>query len=317
MNQKLTISRLISLAVIVWLVAACNRGGFLPTSSPAAATALPESTASAGITAKPTSSATPFQPSPTPELLAARVNGEEIPLSTYQAELARFRAAVGRELSPPEQQSVLNNLLDQALLAQGAFQNGFVVDDAMVDQRINQLISELGGGPAGEQALNTWMAAYGYAQADFRRDLQRAIAAAWMRDTVTAALPSTAEQVHARQILVYQESQAQEILGRLQAGADFAALVAEYAPGTRGDLGWFPRGYLTDSKLEEVAFRLEPGQTSPIIQTRLGYHILQVVEKDAQRALEPDALLALQTQALQRWLSEQRSQSDIELLVSG
>ncbi len=42
---------------------------------------------------------TPFQPSPTPIPLAARVNGEPLLLSTYQAELARYTAALG--IDPP------------------------------------------------------------------------------------------------------------------------------------------------------------------------------------------------------------------------
>jgi peptidyl-prolyl cis-trans isomerase C len=157
------------------------------------------------------------------------------------------------------------------------------------------------------------MADNGYLEADFRRDLARSIAAAWMRDQVAAAVPQAAEQVHARQILVYQREQAEEALAQLQAGQDFATLAARYNAITAGDLGWFPRGYLLDPALDEAVFSLEPGEYSSILETPTGFHIIQVIERDAERALEAEARLTLQTQALQSWLEEQRMESDIQI----
>jgi peptidyl-prolyl cis-trans isomerase C len=128
-------------------------------------------------------------------------------------------------------------------------------------------------------------------------------------------VPRTAEQVHARQILLYNPAQANEVLGLLKAGNDFGNLAVEYDPVTRGDLGWFPRGYLLDPKLEEVAFGLEPGAFSEIVETVAGYHILQVLEREAQRPLSPEAWLAQQTQAVQSFLDEQRDQGEIQILL--
>jgi peptidyl-prolyl cis-trans isomerase C len=105
------------------------------------------------------------------------------------------------------------------------------------------------------------------------------------------------------------------VYGQLQNGADFAELAANYDPVAKGDLGWFPRGYLSEPALEEAAFSLQPGQYSNVIQTRLGYHILQVIERDPQRPLDPDARQVLQDKALQEWMSKARSQSDIQILL--
>jgi parvulin-like peptidyl-prolyl isomerase len=51
-----------------------------------------------------------------------------------------------------------------------------------------------------------------------------------------------------------------------------------------------------------------------VIQTEAGFHILQVIERDPQRPLSPDARLALQTQALKDWLAARRQASQIEIL---
>jgi peptidyl-prolyl cis-trans isomerase C len=136
-----------------------------------------------------------------------------------------------------------------------------------------------------------------------------------MRDQLVAQVPTTAEQVHVRQILLYSSDQANEVLTQLKADKDFAALAAQYDPLTFGDLGWSPRRYLLDPKLEEAVFSLQPGQFSDVIQTSAGFHIIQVIERESQRPLESNALLALQLQALDNWLQERRNQSQIQFLL--
>lgn len=270
-------------------------------------TVLPSTT----IEVQPTSTPTPFQPSPTPQPLAARVNGEAITLDDFQAELARYQNTVGTQLATEDEQRVITDIVDQLLLAQAASETGYTVDEEALQVRLDELVERLGS----QQALDDWMARNGYTEQSFRRDLARSVAAAWMRDQIAAEVPHTAEQVHARQILLYNSEDAAGVLAQLSAGADFATLAAEYDPLAKGDIGWFPRGYLLDQKLEEAAFTLQPGEQSAVIETGTGYHILQVIEREADRPLDYSARLALQTQALGEWLAERRAQSDIEILL--
>jgi peptidyl-prolyl cis-trans isomerase C len=271
------------------------------------------STPSATYTPLPTS--TP-EPTPTPEPLAALVNDEPLTLAEFQSELARYQAsqaATGTNLATDgdAQQIVLDDLVDQMLLAQAARSSGYTVDDAALQARIDALVTQLGG----QEALSAWMLEQGYSEADFRQALRRSIEAAWMRDQIINAVPDTAEQVHARQILLYNSDEANQVYALLQSGSDFAELATQYDPLADGDLGWFPRHYLLEPALEEAAYSLEPGQYSPVIETQLGFHILQVIEKDPAHPLEPDARWALQVQALQDWLQAQRSQSTIQILL--
>jgi parvulin-like peptidyl-prolyl isomerase len=262
------------------------------------------------VTNSATAIPTPLPPTQAP--LAAIADGWEISLAEYQSELAQYKAARGTELAPEDEKRVLDDLIDQALLASAAEQNGFQMDEATLDERTRRLVDQLGG----QAALDGWMQTYGYDQASFRQALKRSIASAWMRDQIVAGVPKSAEQVHARQILLYTADQADEVMGLLQAGNDFGNLAMQYDPLTRGDLGWFPRGYLLDKKLEEAAFSLQPEATSEVIETLAGYHILQVLERADQRPLTPEALLAQQVEAVKAWLEQRRSQTEIQILLS-
>lgn len=277
------------------LLAACASGTGAP--APASVTETP-----------PPPTATPGPPTATPAPLAASVNGEGILLAEFQAELARYQSVypdAGDEKQASE--TVLNDLIDQTLLAQAAADAGFSLDEAAFEARIDALAAQLGSA----QALTDWQAAHGYDEAGFRLALRRSIAAAWMRDKIITEVPSTAEQVHVRQILLYNETAAQNVLNQLQSGSEFDELAALYDPLTRGDLGWFPRGYIYEKVIEEAAFSLEPGTYSQVLQSGVGFHIVKVIEREPARSLSADALRALQSRSLADWLAERRAAANI------
>lgn len=257
-------------------------------------------------TVAPTITPIPPTPTPTPEPLAAIVNGEGITLAEVQDELRRFQDA-NPNYSGDAQSFVLDDLINQVLLAQGAQEAGFVVDEAMLEGRLTPLMEGIGG----ETAFSDWLGANHYTLESFKRALSRAIASAWMRDQIISSVPQEMEQVHARQILLADMNQAIEVVAQLESGKDFATLALVYDPITMGDLGWFPRGYLADAKLEEVAFDLQPNEISDIIETSMGYHLIQVIERDPARPLEPDARLVLQQKAVANWLEQRRAKSKV------
>src|SRR5450759_5183387 len=201
----------------------------------------------------PTSTPTPVStPTETPVPLTVRVHGMGIPAAEFEAELARYQqaqASLGITVSlETATQTVKNNLIDTLLLEQGASAQGYGVDDATVQSRIETLAAQVGG----SDALAAWESAHGYTDPGFRSELRRQIAAAWMRDQITASVPNTAEQVHVKQILLDNAGDAQQALGYLQSGWNFNDLAAQYQQVTKGELGWFPRGYLLDQAIEEA-----------------------------------------------------------------
>src|SRR5512135_39850 len=95
----------------------------------------------------PTVTSKPSTPSPTstatPIPLALSVNGEGITLPEFEAELARYQqaqSALGNTISPEAAaKTVSDEIVDEFLLAQGAAEKGYQVDDAMLQVRIDAL----------------------------------------------------------------------------------------------------------------------------------------------------------------------------------
>jgi peptidyl-prolyl cis-trans isomerase C len=286
----------IALLVLTALLAACGGG---PQTADATPTNLPDA-----------EQITPTQPA-----AVAIVNGEQIPQDLYNIRVQQYQAAqtqTGTLLATDGMaQIVVDDLIDRQLLAQAARTEGFVLDDATIDQRLNAVVEQAGG----QDAFNAWMTAQGYTAESFRRDLALEIEAGWMRTRITDAVPLTAEQVQARQILLLDLFSAERLLGQLEGGTPFEQVARNNDPQGLGYLGWFPRGYLLQTEVEEAAFALQPGQFSQVVQSSLGYHLIEVLDRSPDRELTPQARLSLQLKAVQDWLASQRSQATIEVFL--
>lgn len=94
-----------------------------------------------------------------------------------------------------------------------------------------------------------------------------------LRQAIIAPAPSDSARQAAR-------LEAEQVARELAEGGDFEVLARRFSddPGTRehgGDLGWFRAGRMVPA-FERVAFSLRPGQTSGIVETDFGFHIIRV-----------------------------------------
>ncbi|MFQ5942217.1 MAG: peptidylprolyl isomerase [Anaerolineales bacterium] len=286
----------VSLALCV-LAAAC--------SLPGGSTETPQPTA--------TLTAVPATQTPTPEPLAAYVNGEPITLAAFEREVARYEVAqaeLGTDLASlgDYQAEVLEQLIDLSLLAQFAVNLGLELSEAELDERYQSA--------AGANGV-----AAGYTEAEFRSALRQEILAARAIGAITDVLPLQVEHTSARHILVNTREEAEALLSQLANGADFSTLAVIHSrdPSTRpagGELGWFPKGLLTMLEVEEAAFSLQPGEVSGVIESALGFHILEVLGRE-DRPLVGESLTEYRVAAVEQWLAEQRQRAEIETFIGG
>lgn len=112
---------------------------------------------------------------------------------------------------------------------------------------------------------------------------------------------TVSERVKARHILfanqdktdeekVEIEKKANEVLARVKGGESLSELAAEFSddPGNKeqgGDLGWVTRGAMVPA-FEEALFKLKPGETSNLVETDFGLHIILAEDRE-NRHLRP------------------------------
>jgi len=110
-------------------------------------------------------------------------------------------------------------------------------------------------------------------------------------------LPDTMEQAHVQAMLVESQEVAIELIGEIDAGGNFTALVEEFScnPWIEGDLGWLPRELMPNTLIADAAFNLTVGEISQPIYDRaatknVGYWLTKVTDKQDE---EINALVML------------------------
>lgn len=140
-------------------------------------------------------------------------------------------------------------------------------------------------------------------------------------DDVIGKQPAT-EEIEASHILVDDKAKAEEIIKKLEGGADFGKLAAEYSndPGNKdkgGDLGWFSKADMVPA-FSEAAFAIKPGEISKEpVETQFGWHVIKVADK-RERAkptfeeVKPMLLTEMRREKLEGMLDQWRKTASVE-----
>ncbi len=168
--------------------------------------------------------------------------------------------------------------------------------------------------------VSSYLSTMGISESQFRSLIETQLLYQKLQEAMGAEVPTAAEQIHARHILVATEDQAKAIEDKLKNGADFAELAKTESTDTTtkdegGDLGWFPRGKMV-APFDEAAFQLQPNQISDPVKTDYGYHIIQVLETDPNRPLSPQDLAQKKSDAFSEWLQSASTGPNVKLSLS-
>jgi foldase protein PrsA len=246
---------------------------------------------------------------------AAVVNEAIISRTEYDRAYERFQMQMGASNPDDLRALVLNMLIEQALIEQAAAGQNIAVSDAVIDAEVRRA-RELAGS---DEAWAAWLAQNLYTESEFRETLRDALLTGLMRDAVTQDLNGLWLQARARHILVASADEAQALIERLRAGADFAALASQYSLDitTRqngGELGWFLPGELLEPALDRAAFQDDIGLIGTPIQSSLGYHVFEVLGRE-QRPVEEDRRALLAQSRFEAWLDNLTAAARIQIFV--
>ncbi len=111
------------------------------------------------------------------------------------------------------------------------------------------------------------------------------------------------------------KEKARGVLERAKKGENFAALAKQYSEDSSassgGDLGQFSPGTMVP-EFDRVAFGMEPGAISDLVETQFGVHIIKVNEKTPARARSLDELKAAITAIVSTRKAEQRASEEAQ-----
>jgi parvulin-like peptidyl-prolyl isomerase len=245
--------------------------------------------------------------------VVARVNGVEITLPEFQSTLTRYEQQQPNVADASVlQNAVLNTMIEQVLIEQAAVERQISVSEEELDAEIQSNITLAGS----ESAWQDWLQTNQYTAEEFRETLRDALMTGRVLEVVTQDLEGDVAHVHARHILVETEAEAADLLNRIGSGEDFASLAAQYSLDETtarqgGDLGWFTEDELLEPALARAAFALEPNMVTGPIQTLLGYHIIQTLERE-NRPISEDRLSDVMQARFENWVDSLVATATIE-----
>jgi peptidyl-prolyl cis-trans isomerase C len=325
-------------------------------STPAAAnteTAANPAAAAAPSSAAPQAQPAPAEIKPVPAQLpdvVARVNGEAIGREEFEKAVKNIEANAGGAVPPDQRDRVFRGVLDQMigykLLIQETKTRKLTVADEELDKRIAQIQSQFPSEEAFKQTLAQQNVTLAQLRADARNDLlvsNMLQAELGSKLTVTPAQiddfykknPAQFQQperVRASHILIgfpqnadeaaktAARAKAAEVLKEVKAGKDFAALAKQYSsdPGSAqngGDLGFFQQGQMVPP-FDKAAFSMKPGETSDLVETTFGVHIIRVVDRQSPRTVPIDEVRPQIQQYLEGQGRQQATQAFVDTLKS-
>jgi peptidyl-prolyl cis-trans isomerase SurA len=290
--------------------------------------------------------------------IAAVVNGEVITYSQVRALSAPQERALRQQYRGPDlekkltelRQLALKDLIDRRLIIQAFKKESYEIPDHLVDQKVNQIIREAFGGD--RNTFVKTLEAQNYTLGEFKqKEMEKFIVGAMRSHNVKAnqiISPvkvdeyyrkhrdefTSKEQIKLRLIMISgqqdtasapaQKELAQQVLGKLAAGAEFEQMAQMYSEDSTkdngGDWGWIERKTLAEP-LERFAFNMPVGRISNIIDYAGNYYILKVEDKhggntkslaevrsDIEKKLVEEEAQKLQ----ERWLASLREKAYIK-----
>ena len=115
-------------------------------------------------------------------------------------------------------------------------------------------------------------------------------------------------------------AQAEEVLKKARAGADFAELAKQYSEDDSnkdrgGDLDYFGKGRMVP-EFEAAAFALKTGEISALVKTPFGFHIIKVVDNQPEVVRPLDAVKAEIADQLRWQKAQQEAEAQAKAIAS-
>ena len=238
----------------------------------------------------------------------AEVNGEVISLEEYNSDYQVFKGLYerqlgegaleqvgqdGKTLGESLKDSILEKLIMERLVAKETEKMDVTVTDEEVEEQMTAYITQMGGEEAFNEFLLNTKITKQFFEANMKKELLvekhkvEFLKGITITDAESEEYFSTNKEdlvvLKASHILVATEEEGKAILERLENGEDFATVATlesldSVSAAQGGELFEFSKGDMI-AEFEDAAFALEEGETSGLVKTEVGFHIIHIEDR--------------------------------------
>jgi parvulin-like peptidyl-prolyl isomerase len=283
--------------------------------------------------------------------VAATVNGQPIPLSRVDEQLAQIQAQHGGQFKGAEakkmerefKKQILDSLIDLELVIQQAKKENIPISEKKVEEKLAEM--QKGAGFTSQAQLEEALKQQGISLEEFKKRIKERLLWMAMFEKITKdvkisekqaqdyynknkKLYEEPEKIRVKQILVADQKEAESVLKELKKGASFESLAKKYSLDTQSKDKGGELPPLTKSQVVpefgKVAFALKPGEVSDVVKTSYGFHIIKLIEKiPAQKKtfsqVKERVVQELEDkekrQKFQKWIEGLRKKADIKIYI--
>ncbi|NLV87959.1 MAG: hypothetical protein GX021_01135 [Tissierellia bacterium] len=244
--------------------------------------------------------------------------------------LEQVNEETGKTREEELKEDILEMLIMERLISNEASKANIEVTDEEFQLVMNQYITMMGGEEVFNESLESSQITKEFLEESIRKDLLINKHREHFIQNTTVTEEEAEEYfeenkedlivIRASHILVKTEEEGKEVLERLNQGEDFAKLAEELSADKTsglfgGDLGYFGKGSMI-AEFEEAAFALNPGETSELVKTEVGYHIIRLVDKkDTFESLKEDIINYLKEIKYYDKLQEIRETAKVKIFM--
>ena len=276
------------------------------------------------------------------EGLVGEVNGRPITEEEFNGDYAVFKNLYerqlgedaleqveedGRTLGEALKENILEKLVIEKLIAKESEDLKIAVTEEEVAKKLEEYINDMDG----QENFDEFLSSNNLTKEFFEANMRKELLVDKHKQTFLEGVKITDEDaneyfeenksqivvLNASHILLATEGEAEAVLERLNNGEDFATVATlesldSVSAAKGGELGEFTKGQMI-SEFEDAAFALEEGQTSGLVKTEVGYHIIHINErKDTFDELKDDIIEVLKENEYLSKIQELRVDAKVE-----
>jgi peptidyl-prolyl cis-trans isomerase SurA len=269
----------------------------------------------------------------------ASVDDQPILQSELEAEYQLYQAQGNSGIQPTKCQILENMVINKILLANASKKDIYAKNEEVeryLNYRMEVILKEVGTEAKLEEYTQRSIHLF---KEELRKTIKEQLTIEKMRDTIIGDItispievqtyfdqlkpnevpffPATVEAYHLVLFPTIKEQEKEVVIEtlaslkrRIQAGDSFAVFAHQHSEdpgsaGNGGELGFWKIGEL-DPSYEKAALALNPGEISDPVETRFGFHIIQLIERQKDKyntrhiLLKPRAVKATIEEAIER-----------------